>query len=265
MRHRQWIVWTLVVLVAAVLAGCGAKKEASQTSSDSLVSANPTEQGQGNITPEQQVPPPTPEPTPPPPTERKRSSEPRHARTRTSETAAAPAQEAARSFTVPSGSAIKVTVNTKLSSETANVGDPWTGVVKENVVVDGRTLIPAGSTVNGTVTATKPAQKGDRAMLDLAVDGLNVEGKDYHVHATTEAIVAGSTRARNLGAIAGGAAAGALIGRAVGGSGKGALIGGLLGGAAAGGAVAKSKGYQVELKEGTEISFTTSEAVAIRR
>ena len=71
-------------------------------------------------------------------------------------------------------------------------------------------------------------------------------------------------RARNLGAIAGGAAAGALIGKAVGGGGEGALIGGLIGGAAAVGAVAKSKSYQVRLKPGTPLEFTTSEALAVR-
>ena len=57
--------------------------------------------------------------------------------------------------------------------------------------------------------------------------------------------------------------AGAIIGKAVGGGGKGALIGGLLGGAAAGGATAASKGYQVVLKEGTDLTFTTNESVAI--
>ena len=87
-------------------------------------------------------------------------------------------------------------------------------------------------------------------MLDLALSSINVEGRTYRVHGGTEAVVAGSTRARNLGAVAAGAGAGALIGKAVGGGGKGALIGGLIGGAAATGAVAASKGYQVVLKPG---------------
>jgi hypothetical protein len=101
-------------------------------------------------------------------------------------------------------------------------------------------------------------------MLDLAMGSMTVEGAGYTAHASTEAIEAGSTRARNLGAIAGGAGAGALIGGAIGGK-KGALLGGLLGGAGAGGAVAKSKGYQVVLKEGTELTFSTSQSVNIKR
>jgi hypothetical protein len=166
--------------------------------------------------------------------------------------------------TVPSGTAITVTVNTPISSETAQVGDAWSGVVKDNVVVGEKTVIPSGSTVSGTVSAVKSAAKGDRALLDLAIGSMTVEGAGYTAHATTPAIEAGSTRARNIGSIAGGAGAGALIGSAVGGK-KGALIGGLLGGAGAGAAVAKSKGYQVVLKEGTELTFSTSDPVVIKR
>ena len=59
--------------------------------------------------------------------------------------------------------------------------------------------------------------------------------------------------------------AGALIGRAVAGGAKGGVIGGLIGGALTGGAVAGSKGFQVAIKQGTEITFTTDGAVAFRR
>jgi hypothetical protein len=165
---------------------------------------------------------------------------------------------------VPSGTAIAVALNAPISSETAKVGDVWTGVVKANIVVGEKTVIPAGSTVEGVVTAVKPAVKGDRALLDLSITSLGVEGSSYAASAGTEAIEAGSTRARNLGAIAAGTGAGALVGGAVGGK-KGALIGGLIGAAGSGGAVAASKGYQVVLKEGTELTFNTTQSVNIKR
>jgi hypothetical protein len=162
-------------------------------------------------------------------------------------------------MTVPSGTSLDVTLGTSLSSGSASVGDAWTGSV-----LNGRDGIPAGSVVSGTVSAVTAARKGNRAMLDLALSSITVGDHRYAVHGGMEAVTAGSPRARNLGAIAGSAAAGALIGRAVGGSGKGALIGGLLGGGAATGVVAGSKGYQVLLKTGTPLTFTTSEAVAVR-
>jgi hypothetical protein len=161
--------------------------------------------------------------------------------------------------TVPAGSSINVTLGTALSSEHSSVGDAWTGSV-----VNSLAGIPAGSTVSGTVSAAKPAVKGDRAMLDLKLTSITVNGRSYPISGGMEAVVAGSTRARNLGAIAGSAAGGALIGKAVSGSGKGALIGGVIGGGVATGVVAASDGYQVELKAGTPLTFTTSGAVAVR-
>ena len=166
--------------------------------------------------------------------------------------------------TLPSGSSIDVTLDTPLTSETANVGTAWTGSTRNASVVDGRNIIPAGSSVTGTVTAVKPARKGDRAMLDLGLRTIEVDGRSYRVHGTTEAIIAGSPRARNLGAIAGGAAVGAAVGQAVSGSTKGTVIGGVIGGGAATGVVSQTKGWQVVLKEGTPLTFTTNESVAVR-
>jgi hypothetical protein len=261
MRLRPWIILSFAIVLAAAVAGCGAKKDAETTMADSTAFAtNPTEQGQGDLAPQGQVPPP--EPVPAPRAEKpKRSPAPTP---RPKAPAPAPAPAPNPGITVPSGTAITVTVSTPISSETAQVGDTWTGVVKNNVIVGEKTVIPSGSTVSGTVSAVKSAARGDRAMLDLAIGSMTVEGASYAASATTTAIEAGSTRARNLGAIAGTAGAGALIGGAVGGK-KGALIGGLIGGVGASGAVAKSKGYQVALKEGTELTFSTSEAVNIKR
>jgi hypothetical protein len=166
---------------------------------------------------------------------------------------------------LPSGTSIDVTLGSAISSESANVGDAWTGVVANSVVVNGRTLAPAGSSAGGTVTAVRPARKGDRAMLDLGLTSFSVGDRTYRVHGTTEAVIAGSPRARNLGVIGAATAAGAVIGHAIGGSGKGTLIGAIVGGGAATGVVSQTKGWQVVLKAGTPLTFTTSEPVAVRQ
>jgi hypothetical protein len=178
---------------------------------------------------------------------------------RSDEPAAQDTSSSVAHVTVPSGTSIEVTLGTNLTSENATVGDAWTGSVSNGT--DG---IPAGSTVSGTVSAVKAAEKGDRAMLDLKMTSVTVNGHNYPVNGGMESVVAGSTRARNLGAIAGSAAGGALIGKAVSGTTKGAIVGGVIGGGVATGVVAASDGYQVELKSGTSLTFTTSEAVAVR-
>lgn len=256
MRRSVFVVVSLVIAAGAL--SCARKEDVAQESSvDSLLASNPTEQTSGDLTPQtdyqqppqQQSPPPTPVPVsrPKPTPSRPTSSTPRPS----------------PGVTVPAGTGVKVAVSARITSETAQAGDTWTGTVQDPVVVGDRIVIPAGSSVTGVVTGAVPAERGSRAVLVLAVRSVEVNGRTHALSAGTDSIIAGSTRARNLGAIAGGAAAGALIGKAVGGSNKGALIGGLIGGAAATGAVAKSKGYQAEVKEGAEMVFTVNDAVVM--
>jgi hypothetical protein len=167
-------------------------------------------------------------------------------------------------LTLPSGTSIDVTLATPLTSETASVGNAWTGSIRNASVLDGRNVIPAGSAVAGTVTSVKAARKGDRAMLELGMTSITVGDRNYRVRGSMESITAGSTRARNLGAIGAATVAGAVAGHAVSGSDKGTIVGGLIGGGAATGVVSQTKGWQVVLKEGTPLTFTTNEAVAVR-
>jgi hypothetical protein len=252
---------TLIIISAAALTSCGKKAEtAGGTTSDSLLAGSPIEQPQGAVTPNggfnpdpagAQAPAPAAQPgnTPAPRSERP-ASKPEHKTPK-----ATPPAPAEPSVTVPAGTALKVSIDTPVSSETAHQGDSWTGSIKEAVTVGSLAPFPAGSIVHGVVEGVAPAEKGSRAVLVLRIDSIEANGKTLSVDAGADSIVAGSTRARNLGAIAGSAAAGALIGKAIGGSGKGALIGGILGGAAATGAVAKSKGYQADVAKGAEMLF----------
>jgi hypothetical protein len=259
---RRFIPLVLGILLAFSAASCAKKQETAQqeTTVDSLLASNPSEQTPGNLTPQQQYQQPAPQQqTPPPapaPTPKKRNPP----SSSSSSTSSAPRDHG---VTVPAGTSFKVAVATKITSATAMPGDTWTGTVKDPVIVGDRVVIPAGATVNGVVSGAKAAEKGSRAMLLLAVRSVEVDGKSHAISAEADSMVAGSTRARNVGAVAGGAGAGALIGKAIGG-GKGALIGGLLGAGAATGAVAASKGYQVEVKEGAEVSFNVTESVVMK-
>jgi hypothetical protein len=239
------------------LAGCAKKaEEASQTASDSLLATNPVEQPQGSINPATQYQPP---PQAPP------AEAPKKTSTRPPSTKApsrAPAESP--SVTVPEGTQVEISVDAQMSSEFVKEGDAWTGRVTQPVVIGTAAPIPAGSEVRGVISAVQAAQHGERAFMVLSVSSIEVNGHSYEVSAKPESVIAGSAKARNVGAIAGGTAAGAILGKAIGGSGKGALIGGILGGAAATGAVVKSKGYQAVLKEGTALTFRVQQPVKIR-
>jgi len=268
MRNLRIALGAAAVL-ALIATGCGKKTETAtnQSASDSLLAASPVEPPQGNMTPSQdyqnqQTPPAN---TPPAETSRPAASTPR-ARTTTprSSTPRHTSAPANPGVSIPAGTALKVAVNAQITSETAQPGDAWQGTIAEPLVIGTAAPIPAGAVVHGVVKAVKPAAKGDRAMLQLAITSVEVNGTSHSLAASGEEMTAGSTRTRNVGAVAGGAAAGALLGKAIGGSGKGALIGALAGGAASGAAVAASKGYQVVVKEGSQLSFTVDEAVTMR-
>lgn len=245
MLRRSLIAFALLLALASLAAGCGQKSDqaAGSATSDSLLATNPIEQPEGGLDPQagvQQPAPatsaPTPAPTPAP-------------------KPATPKPAATPSTTVPAGTALKIAVDVALNTETSNAGDPWSGTIKEAVTVGSAAPFPAGSVVHGVVAAVKPAEKGSRAFFVLRVTSIESNGRTHQVGATADSMIAGSTTKRNVGAIAGGAAAGALLGKAIGGSGKSAVIGGVLGGAAATGAVAASKGFQVEVKQGQEVVF----------
>lgn len=174
------------------------------------------------------------------------------------------APPAPSTLSLPSGSAMAITLSTPLTSETARLGDGWSGIVRSTLFVDGKALVPAGSRVTGVVSDVSPARRGELAMLDLRLTSVTINDRFYPLNGGTEAVIAGSPRARNLGAIAGSAAVGAGVGQAIGKNPRSTMIGGLAGAGAAASVVAASKGWQVVLKSGTLITFTTSEAVAVR-
>jgi len=253
MLRRSLVALALLLALASLAAGCGQKSDTAggSATSDSLLATNPLEQPEGGLDPQAGV---QPEPTTPAPTP---------APTPTPKPAA-PRPAAPASTTVPAGTALKVAVDVALNTETASAGEPWSGTIKEAVTIGSSAPFPAGSVVHGVVAAVKPAEKGSRAFFVLRVTSIESNGRTHQIGATADSMIAGSTTKRNVGAIAGGAAAGALLGKAIGGSGKGAVIGGVLGGAAATGAVAASKGFQVEVKQGQEVVFHVDSDTKVR-
>jgi hypothetical protein len=153
-----------------------------------------------------------------------------------------------------SGTRINVALGSNISSETANIGDSWRGTVTENVIIQNRGRIPPGSAVDGVVTGVTAGDLGSRAMLELGVRSIRVDGHDEWIAAGAEPVIAGSERARYLYAITDGVPAKALIGENIG----EAEV------AAATGVVARPSGGQIILTDGTVMSFTVTVTVAIR-
>src|SRR5207253_7927619 len=145
---------------------------------------------------------------------------------------------------LPTGTAVKMKLETTLATFSSKAGDPFSARVTAPVVVDGKTVIPIGATVEGRVTkaneprriAGKPTiaifpenlvlPNGDRFMLNASLVDTNARrGTDVN----TEGQFKGAGHdGKDLTEIGMGTGGGMLVGGLAGG-GKGLLIGGAIG------------------------------------
>ncbi|MBI3950631.1 MAG: peptidoglycan-binding protein [Acidobacteria bacterium] len=181
---------------------------------------------------------------------------------------------------VPTGTVLTLRMETQLSSETSNVGDPFTATVAQDVFTDGQVAIPAGSRVEGHVTVVEPARRMSRSgTIAVDFDRLTLpDGRSYRINGNLtpldpeerrkideeSRISGGSTVKRSVVFIGGGAGVGALIGVLAGG-GKGAAIGTGVGAALGTAAVLLSKGNPAEVNSGTEFGMELAEQLDLSR
>ncbi len=177
------------------------------------------------------------------------------------EPATASTTPSAGSRTLPVGTEIHAALDDSINSRTDTVGRLVTAVVMENLTgSDGKTLIPAGASVQFTVTRLSAAKsKSAQGRLAFRVDGIGLGGQLQKVSADVKP-VPHELRGRGVGGseavkVGAGAAGGAVLGRVLGGNTKGAVIGGVVG--AAGGAVLASQtaSRDVVVKARTPVTF----------
>ena len=169
-----------------------------------------------------------------------------------------------RTITIPDNTALDVTLNTSLSSETSRVEQRVNGTVNSPVVVDGITAIPAGSALIGHVTNVKDSGKvKGRAELAFSFNRLRAGSVTYDISTKPLHYIAESTKKDDAVKIGVGAGAGALIGAITGGK-KGAAIGSAIGGGAGTGVVLATEGKDVSLAEGRRLKVSLTHPLTIR-
>jgi hypothetical protein len=158
--------------------------------------------------------------------------------------------------TVPLGTKITVVTDQSVGSKTARIGETVTGSVAQDVILEGKVVIPKGAPVKLTVSSVQASGRlSTPAKLYLRLRTLTVGDKTYTFATSSAGRTLGGKGKRDAGFIGGGAAGGAIIG-ALAGGGKGAAIG------AAAGAAATGK-KDIEFPAETKLSFTTRAAVTI--
>ena len=169
-----------------------------------------------------------------------------------------PSSTSKKSIVVPAGTRIAVRINENLTSETAQEGDTFTGVLAEPIDVNGETVFPQGSDVRGTVTAAhKSGRLSDPGVLELTLNSVTSGSRTLHPNAEPFRIKGESHTKSNVTKIGGGAAAGAIIG-AIAGGGKGAAIGAGVGAAAGTGIAAATGKKDAKVESEAVLEWTTS-------
>ena len=148
---------------------------------------------------------------------------------------------------IPAGTSVEVRITDRLSSETANVGQAFHGVLAAPITASGRTF-PKGASVTGeVVNIERSGRLSTPGELHLTLRNIRTGGRTYAVALRTIVIKGDSHTKSNVTKIGGGTAMGALIG-AIAGGGKGAAIGAGVG-AAAGTGVAAGTGKKPAVVE----------------
>jgi hypothetical protein len=174
---------------------------------------------------------------------------------------AMPMAQAATS--VPTGTAILVTIDQSISSKDAKAGQAVLASVARSVTVNGKVVIPKGAHAKLVVSSAQASGRlSTPAKLYLRLKSVEIHGKTYTIATNSVGRTMGGKGKRDAGFIGGGAAGGALIGGLAGG-GKGAAIGAAAGaGAGTAGAAATGK-KEVEFAAETRLNFTTRAPVTL--
>jgi hypothetical protein len=182
----------------------------------------------------------------------------------TSAAASKPAAPRYREITLPQGTTLPLRLRSAVASDTSRVEDAVRAELREAVVVNGATVLPAGTELAGVVTeAERSGRVKGRARVGYRFNTLTYDGERYDIATAPLAHEAEATKGEDATKIAVGAGAGAAIGAILGG-GDGAAKGAAIGGAAGTGAVLATRGEEIRLGPGASVTTRLTAPLTIR-
>jgi hypothetical protein len=169
----------------------------------------------------------------------------------TSQAAPAPPQP----IIVPAGTTLTVRLAEAVGSKISSPGQSFRATLSRDVTVDGNPVIPAGSTVRGTVVDAKPLGrfKGG-AILELRLTSITVNGASQRIETSALTTTLKGKGKRTAVMAGGGTALGAIVGGLAGG-GKGAAIGAAAGAGAGTGGAAFTGNKEIVFPAESALSF----------
>lgn len=168
--------------------------------------------------------------------------------------------------TIPSGTALALALTNPVASDTSAVEDTVTAELTRAITIDGRDVLPAGTRLNGVVTEVDDSGRvKGRAMIAFRFTSLRTGDTQYDVQTAPLSHLAPATKGEDAVKIGIGAGAGAVVGGILGGK-DGAAKGAAVGGGAGTGVVLATKGQEVRLAPGADVTtrLTAPLTVSVR-
>jgi hypothetical protein len=169
-----------------------------------------------------------------------------------------------RNITLPAGTTLPLSLTSSMDSGTSAVEDAVTARLTQAITVDGREVLPSGTPLAGLITSVDDAGhvKG-RASIAFRFTSLRAGGESYDVQTSPVSHLAPATKGEDATKIGIGAGAGAVIGGLLGGK-DGAAKGAAIGGAGGTGVVLATRGKEMRLAPGADVTSQLSAPLTIR-
>lgn len=170
--------------------------------------------------------------------------------------------------TIPAGSSIALTSNSRVCTNTNQVGQTVTATVANAVTGSNGAVIPAGATAQLEITELKRSDNmNDKIQMAFAVRSITFGGHTYPVSATVSSAQVDRVRnqpgSKDAQKVATGAAVGAIVGQIMGHNTKSTIIGAGVGAAAGAGTAAATANYEGCVPTGGNISITLNNSVQV--
>lgn len=169
------------------------------------------------------------------------------------------------------GTILSIQTESEINSTNSAVNDTFTTILIEPIIVNGITILPSKTVIEGKVTKVeKSGRRGTAGILELTFDKIKfldgssreLKGELVDVSGKAQQLKGKSATFGNIAIVGGGIGAGTAIGIAAGGNNK-SVIGGLLGAGIGISSVFLRKGDEAVLKANSKIKIRIKETVSL--
>jgi hypothetical protein len=171
--------------------------------------------------------------------------------------------------TISSGTSLALRSNSRVCTNTHQVGQTFTATLANAVTGSNGATIPAGATVSLEITQLKRSENAtDKIVMEFAVRSISFGGRSYPVTASVASAdvdrVRNQPKDKDVQKVVGGAVVGAIAGQILGKNTKSTVIGAAAGAAAGAGVAAGTANYEGCVADGGAISITLNSPLQVK-